>query len=151
MKLEPKSEQELGNGEWPLLADGTYPFTVLQSDEIPSKSAKNKGKLMFAVKLNVHGPSNDHHVFDYFAPEWLSPWKVRHFAATTGQLKAYEAGDLDGSSGKFAGKVGYVKIVTEPAQGGYGPKNVVKDYVVREGTPVEQEGKPPEDTSDVPF
>lgn len=148
MKLTPKKESELSHG-FELLPDGDYPFTVLQSDEIASKSAKNKGKMMFALKLNVHGPKYDSIIFDYFA-DWFSDWKLRHFAATTGQLAAYEAGDLDGSLGKFNGKVGYVKITTEPPRGGYAAKNVVKDYVVREAAQATQE-QPPEEDSEVPF
>lgn len=132
-----------------MLPDGEYPFTVLESAEIPSKSEKNKGKMMYAVKLNVHGPKGDHHCYDYFAPEWLSPWKVRHFAATTGQIKAYESGDFNGDNGAFVGKVGYVKIGTDPAKGKFSAKNVVKDYIARET--VVQQPATQEDTSDIPF
>lgn len=147
MKIHPKTEDQLKR-EWPLLANGDYPFTVLESTEQASKSAKNKGKMMFGVKLNVHGPKGDHHIFDYFA-DWFSEWKLRHFAATTGQIAAYEAGELNGDLNAFAGKVGYVTIATEQAQGNYPAKNVVKDYVVRESAPVSEQ--PPADDSDVPF
>lgn len=146
MKIQPKTEEQLKR-EWPLLPDGDYPFTVLESGEIASNSAKNKGRMMFALKLNVHGKDGDYHVYDYFA-DWFSEWKLRHFAATTGQLAAYEAGDLNGDMDAFAGKVGYVKIKTEPA-GKYPAKNVVEDYVVRESAPVSQQ--PPTDDTDVPF
>lgn len=148
MKFTPVPEDKLKR-EWPLLPNGDYPFTVLESAELPSKSAKNKGKMMFAVKLNVHGPKGDQHVFDYFAP-WFSEWKHRHFAATTGQLTAYEAGEMNGDLNAFAGKVGYVTIATEPASGSYAAKNVVKDYVVREQVPVSQQ-QPPGDDGSVPF
>lgn len=147
MKIQPKKEEDLKR-EWPLLPDGDYPFTVLESAEVPSKSVKNKGKLMFAVKLNVHGKDGDYHIYDYFA-DWFSEWKLKHFADTTGQSKAYDAGDLNGDLNAFAGKVGYVTIKTEPAQGNYAAKNVVKDYVVREVAPVSQQ--PPADDTDVPF
>ena len=147
MKIQPKKEEDLKR-EWPLLPDGDYPFTVLESAEVPSKSVKNKGKLMFAVKLNVHGKDGDYHIYDYFA-DWFSEWKLKHFADTTGQSKAYESGELNGDLNAFQGKVGYVAIRTEPAQGNYDAKNVVKDYVVREVAPVVQQ--PHEDTSDVPF
>lgn len=150
MKFTPKTEDQLKR-EWPLLADGEYPFTVMESAEVPSKSAKNKGKLMFAIKLNVHGKDGDYHVYDYFA-EWFSEWKLRHFAATTGQLAAYEAGDMNGDLNAFQGKVGYVKIGNEPASGGFAAKNVVLDYIVREQQP-KSSPKPapnaPDD--DVPF
>ena len=147
MKVTPRTEEEVQK-KWALLPDGEYPFTVLESDEIASQSTKNKGKMMFAIKLNVHGKDGDHHVYDYFA-DWFSEWKLRHFAATIGRLADYEKGDLDGSLGKFNGKVGYVKIKTEQARGNFAAKNIVDDYVVREQAPVTQE--PPADDTDVPF
>lgn len=147
IKFQPKSEKELSNFE--LLPDGVYPFTCLNSDEIASKSEKNKGKMMFAVKLNVHGPDGDHHVYSYFA-DWFSEWLLRHFADTTGQLTQYEAGTLDGKDGAFTGKVGFVKIKTEPA-GNYPAKNVVSDYIVKgEAKPASAEA-PPGENDDVPF
>ena len=148
MKITPKTEEEVG-GAWELLPDGEYPFTVLESDEIASKSAKNKGKMMFAVKLNVHAKDGDYHVYDYFS-DWFSEWKLRHFAATTGQLDSYEKGDLNGATGAFNGKVGYVKIARERNEK-YGDKNVVKDYIVRDAAPKSAPPAQEPDTSDVPF
>ncbi len=152
MKITPKQESEVsGDGEWPLLPDGTYPFTVLGSDEVPSKSEKNKGRMMYALKLNVHGPKSDVHVYTHFA-DWFSEWLLRHFAATTGQIKAYESGDFDGSMNKFAGKVGYVKIKTEPAKGNYPARNAVADFIVREAAPAKDAPAPPgPDDDSVPF
>jgi len=151
MKFDPTQDADVDSGEWPLLQPGDFPFTVLKSDEIASKSVKNKGKLMFALKLNVHGPKSDVHCWDYFAPLWLSPWKVKHFAATVGLTAQYEAGEMDGTLDKFAGKVGYVKIGVEPANGNFPAKNVVKDYIVRDAKAKEAAPAPPEDTSDIPF
>ncbi len=152
MKFTPQSDTDLDSGEWPLLPPGEYPFTTMKSDEVPSKSLKNKGKMMFALKLNVHGPKSDVHIFDYMAPEWLSPWKVKHYAASVGMLAAYESGELDGTLDKFAGKVGYVKIGIEPAQGNFPAKNVVKDYIVRDAKAKPAVETPPEDMdSSVPF
>lgn len=149
MKIAPKQENEL-KPRFGLLPNGTYPFTVLASDEIASKSAKNSGKMMFAVKLNVHGPDADHHVFSYFS-DWFNEFQLRHFAATTGQLKDYESGNFDGTNGKFQGKTGYVKIKTEAGKGNFGPKNAVDDYVVRDAKPVEQPNPEPKESDDVPF
>lgn len=146
MKIVPKTEDQLKR-EWPLLPDGDYPFTVLASLEQASKSEKNKGKMMFGVKLNVHGKDGDYHVYDYFA-DWFSEWKLKHFADTTGQSKNYQAGEMNGANDGFAGKVGWVKIGAEPASGNFKAKNVVVDYVVREQAPVSQ---PPVDDTDVPF
>lgn len=135
MKVQPKSEKELAIDPLP---DGVYPFTCIASGEIPSKSEKNKGRLMFAVKLNVHGPDGDRHVYDYFA-DWFSEWKLRHFAETTGQLQSYEAGALDGADGAFINRAGYVKLFTERSDR-FADKNAVKDYITKAavaGSPVE--------------
>lgn len=141
MKIQPKSEKELSSFD--LLPDGEYPFTVLASDEVASKSAKNAGKMMFALKLNVHGPNGDRHCYTYFS-DWFSEWLLRHFAATTGQLAQYESGDLDGKDNAFEGRTGYVKIGTEEAKGNFAAKNVVVDFIVK----WEQ---PEEPTDGVPF
>lgn len=147
MKITPKTEEQLNESR--LLPDGEYPFTVLDSDEIPSKSEKNRGKMMFALKLNVHGPDGDQHVYDYFA-DWFSEWKLRHFAETTGLLADYEAGELNGAMGAFAGRTGYVLIKTEPA-GKYPAKNVVDDYVVKDSGPMRDQQGPTDGSDDVPF
>ena len=152
MKFDPTQDTDVDSGEWPLLQPGDYPFSCLASDEVASKSEKNKGKLMFVVKLNVHGPKSDQHCWDRFAPSWLSPWKVKHFAATVGLSADYEKGELNGANNAFAGKVGYVNIGIEPAQGNFPAKNVVKDYIVRDAKAKPAVETPPDDSSDqVPF
>ena len=86
---------------------------------------------MFAIKLNVHG-DYDKHVYDYFA-DWFSEYKLRHFAYAVGLGDAYESGNLDGRDGALVGRQGFVKIKGEEDKSGkFGPKNVVKDYVVKE-------------------
>lgn len=147
MKIQPKKEEDLKR-EWPLLPDGEYPFTVLASKEQASTSVKNAGKMMFGVKLNVHGRDGDYHVYDYFS-DWFSEWKLKHFADTTGQSKNYEAGDLNGADDGFSNRTGWVKISTEPA-GKYPAKNVVDDYVVRNPEPKAATPEPKEG-DDVPF
>lgn len=147
MKVQPKSESEIKTFD--LLPDGVYPFTVLNSDEVASKSEKNKGRMMFAVKLNVHGANGDRHVYSYFS-DWFSEWLLRHFADTTGQLAAYEAGELDGKNGAFQGKTGFVKIKTEPA-GKYPAKNVVEDYIVKGDAKPASPNTPSDEKDDVPF
>ncbi len=149
MKITPRQENEL-KPRFALLPNGTYPFTVMESSEIQSKSAKNPGKMMFELKLNVHGPNGDHHIYSYFS-DWFNEFQLRHFAATTGMLKQYESGDLDGTQNKFQGKIGYVKIKTESAKGNFSAKNAVDDYVVREAAPVKQPSQPPQEENDVPF
>ena len=148
MKITPQSEEEVAN-KFGLLPDGTYPFTVLDSRETPSKSEKNKGRMKFDLKLNVHGPDGDRHVYDYFA-DWFSSWKLRHFCASTGLLSAYEAGEVDGAKGGFTGRQGYVTVETDPANGNFKAKNAVVDYVVKESSS-QPTATPTEADDDVPF
>lgn len=145
IKFVPKKEEELNKG-FEVLPEGVYPFTVLESGEIPSKSEKNKGRMMCALKLNVHGPKFDRHVYDYFA-DWFSEWKLAHFCKTSGQGAAYEAGAVDSDNNAWAGKTGWVEVGTEEYQGK--KKNVVVDYIVKEAATA-QPPKPAEDDS-VPF
>lgn len=104
--------------------------------------------MMFAIKLNVHGPTGDRHVYDYFA-DWFSEWKLKHFCDTTGQGAAYEKGNVDGTNGAFIGKTGYVTIAIEKGKGSFGDKNVVKDYVPKEAKLAAPEV--PEEDDSIPF
>lgn len=129
MQITPKTEKELAANT--LLPEGEYPFTVIDSNEVASKSAKNAGRLMFAIKLNVHADF-DKHVYDYFA-DWFAEYKLRHFAYSIGLGDAYESGNLDARDGALKGRQGFVRIkIEEDKTGIYGPKNVVKDYTVKE-------------------
>lgn len=133
LQYQPKKESEIKR--FATLPAGEYPFTVLACQEQESKSVKNKGRLMCAVKLNVHGPESDKHVYDYFA-DWFSEWKLKHFMETTGNAQAYLSGNVDATEDKWAGFEGFVLlgVETDPK---YGEKNVVEDYVPRKGQTVE--------------
>jgi hypothetical protein len=144
LQFKPKEESEITR--FSNLPDGDYPFTVLESDIQISKSVKNKGKEMCAVKLNVHGPKFDRHVYDYFA-DWFSEWKLKHFCETTRNAKEYKSGSVDPAGNSWAERTGFVRLkIVSNAQ--YGEKNEVDDYL-----PPTQETKPatPPDDSDVPF
>ena len=125
MKFTPKSETELTR--FAALPDGDYPFTVLESAEQISKSAKNAGRPMVKLKLNVHGKEYDRHVYDYFA-DWFSEWKLKHFCETAGLVRQYEAGEIDPEGNALAGRQGFVriKLVNDPQ---FGEKNEVDDYI----------------------
>lgn len=150
LKFKPKDESEISR--FSNLPDGDYPFTVLESDIKTSKSAKNAGKEMCAVKLNVHGPEFDRHVYDYFA-DWFSEWKLKHFCETTRNAKEYESGSVDPSGGAWKDRTGFVrlKIVTDPK---YGEKNEVDDYIPPAPVTIPAEKPAPasrEPDDDVPF
>lgn len=125
MQFTPKSESELSR--FSNLPDGDYPFTVLESDIKISKSAKNAGKEMCALKLNVHGPDFDRHVYDYFA-SWFSEYKLKHFCETTRNAKEYESGQVDPSGNAWKGRTGFVRIKIVDDEK-YGEKNEVDDYI----------------------
>jgi len=158
IKFTPKREEELSRFE--NLPDGIYPFTVLESAIKLSKSAKNAGKEMVAVKLNVHGPDFDRHVYDYFA-DWFSEWKLKHFCDTTGLAADYAAGQVDPSDNSWQGRQGYVLIATDDARDGFPAKNVANDYgdgkkssAPATSKPIVKAEKPsaePPESDDVPF
>ncbi len=148
IKFTPKSESELSR--FSPLPEGTYPFTVLESSEQQSQSKKNFGKLMCKVKLNVHGPTSDVHVYDYFA-DWFSEWKLKHFCESVGLASEYEAGSVDASENAWEGRTGSVTIVIDPPSEKdgkkYDEKNSVDDYVPRSEPPASTEVH----ADDVPF
>ena len=128
MQFKPKQESEISR--FATLPDGDYPFTVLESKEQLSKSAKNAGRPMVALKLAVHADGRDQWVWDYFA-DWFSEWKLKHFCETTGRGAQYEAGSLDVKNDAAKGWTGWVSLVTEQDNTGK-ERNVVDDYVVKD-------------------
>jgi hypothetical protein len=132
MQFTPKTEDEVKSNRFSLLPDGDYPFTVLESNEQPSKSAKNAGRIMCALKLAVHRPDGgDQWVYDYFA-DWFSEWKLKHFAETTGHGADYEAGSLDVANNAAQGWQGMVRIVVEVDKQSGKERNAVDDYIVEQ-------------------
>lgn len=127
LRFIPKSETELNR--FALLPDGDYPFTVLESKEQASKSAKNAGRPMVALKLGVYADDGrEVWVFDYFA-DWFSEWKLKHFCETTGHEKDYLAGNLDPSENGCQGWKGMVRITLGVDNNGK-ERNSVDDYIV---------------------
>jgi hypothetical protein len=153
MKITPKKESDLSTG-FKNLPDGEYPFTVMESAIAISKSAKNAGKEMVKLKLNVHGDGFDKHVYDYFA-DWFSEWKLKHFCDTAGLAKEYESGEIDPSNNAYQGRTGFVSIVTETNKETGEERNAVRDYVVESAEPVKKkltaEKASPTEKDDAPF
>jgi hypothetical protein len=125
MKFTPKTEDEVQAEQ--LCPAGKYPFTVLESAEVESKSAKNLGKPMVKLKLNIHADDGDYHVFDYIG-DWFMAHKFRHFFFAVGMGHKYEAGTVDASNNALQGLEGWCDIIIQKAKGEYGPKNSVNDY-----------------------
>lgn len=118
------------------LPAGEYPFTVLESGLAASKSAKNPGRQFIKVKLNVHGPKFDRHVYDQFA-DWFSEWKLKHFCETTGLRDEYAMGCVSPEGNAWAGREGYCRIKVRPAEGEHDERNEVVDYLPEEDQRIE--------------
>lgn len=156
MQFTPKQESEIKR--FSTLPDGVYPFSIIESREQASKSEKNPGKIMAAVKLAVYHEGREQWVYDYFA-DWFSEWKLKHICDTCGKSLAYNNGEVDFADGGAVGWQGYVELTTE-TDPQYGDKNVVVDYVVKQAA-AKAEPKPAAtakakaaqnvDDSDVPF
>jgi hypothetical protein len=155
LKFTPKKEDELSSGFAPL-PPGDYSFTVLESSEVASTSEKNRGRMMVKLKLNVHGPNRDVHIYDYFA-DWFSEWKLKHFCEGCGFGEEYNAGEVDASDNAWQGRMGLVKVKIAPERvkdgKTYEAKNEVVDYVVSEKPAVASKAKPADDLAgdDIPF
>lgn len=133
MRFTPKAENEISTGFKPL-PDGDYPFTVMESDVQISKSVKNAGKEMVKLKLVVHGPTFEKHVYDYFA-DWFSEWKLKHFFDATGHSAEHAAGEIDPSQNAYQGRTGFVRIMIETNKETGEERNAVQDYIVPKQEP----------------
>ena len=122
MRFTPKSEDDLEAAL--LLAEGEYPFQVLEASDEKSK----KGNDMIKLKLDVFGPHSSFHVYDYISDAFMAH-KLRHFCYSVGLEASYNDGSL--TSGQCIGHEGYVRIAIEDAANGYKAKNVVDDYVFK--------------------
>lgn len=125
MKFTPKTEEEVQAEQ--LCPVGIQPFTVLESAEVLSKSAKNAGKEMIKLKLNVHAEDGDYHCYDYIA-DWFMAHKFRHFFFAIGLGEQYEKGVVNVRDNALAGRTGYCDVGIQNGKDGYGPKNTIADY-----------------------
>ncbi len=107
MQFTPRTEEEIQRDQ--LCPEGFWPFTVLESKEQASKSEKNNGRMMFAIKLNIHADGGDSHRYDYFA-DWFNAHKLRHFFVSTGREVDYATGNMDGTNNAFQGYQGYLRV-----------------------------------------
>lgn len=140
-KFIPKTEAELQAEN--LCGEGLFPFTILESSEVESKSVKNSGKTMIKLKLNIHGDDGgDYHVYDYVA-DWFMGFKLRHLAYAVGIGPHYEAGTIDASGNSMNGLTGYCNVGIQKAKDGFPAKNTIQDYQP-------QKAKEVPEASDVP-
>ncbi len=134
-QFTPKSEKDLSSG-FENLPPGEYPFTVLESAIVKSKSAKNPDRPFIKIKIAVHGDGVDRHIFDQFA-DWFSEWKLKHFCETTNLRDEYCLGALSPELSAWKDRQGYCRIKIKPAQGEYEANNEVHDYLPDEEQKIE--------------
>jgi hypothetical protein len=127
VRYVPKTEEQLA--EEALLQDGTYDFSVIETDDKPSK----KGNDMITLKLCVFdGDGEQRHIFDYIAMgNPFGEKKLRRAANSCGLLETYNTGNLKDDD--FLGVSGKLLLKQQSGTPDYPlPKNVVADYLPRE-------------------
>jgi len=132
MTFTPKTDKELAmDMVWDA---GVYDFEVIKAEHCTSKA----GNAMLAIELLVfHGDGRKQKVSDWLVAvdHALCLMKLRHYCRTTGNMPAYESGDLANFPG--AGAAGEVRLVVEDDPK-YGPRNRVKDYISEEADPAKK-------------
>jgi len=133
----PFSEEEVQRERKTLVEDGAYPFKV---NRVISKMSRPKPGKESNPMLELHltlwdEKGKEIYVYDYLPNTKNMAWKHRHFCASIGLIREYEAGKFEPWLAE--GKHGIANIkqqAGQPKEGGgsYPDKNVVEDYVVTE-------------------
>lgn len=121
MQFTPKTEEQIADER--LWAEGEYDFQITWGMDKVSKS----GNDMIELEIMVYNA--DGHfitVRDYLMEKMM--YKLAHAAKACGLGNEYNSGSLEGEM--FSGKSGRLKLGKQEGKDGYGPKNVVKDYIV---------------------
>lgn len=142
MQFKPRTEEEIQLER--LLVNGIYPFTVKTAMEKQSK----KGNDMIALELLVHTPDRG----DWTMKDWLLEkfaMKLVHFCRHLGLEDKYKDGTLTAED--CNGRQGWCHIITEPAQGTFGPQNRIEDYVEKPDGAAKAEKTDDLDSDDIPF
>lgn len=138
MKFKPKTNEELDAVG--LLEPGEYDFEVKDATDKTSKA----GNEMIALELDILTRSGRWKAFDYILEAF--PRKLNHFAKAVGLEAKYEQGEITAQD--CLRKQGRCEIEIEPAAGNYPAKNIVTDYLAKQGQPA---SNVPEGIDDVPF
>ncbi|HEY4831965.1 MAG TPA: hypothetical protein VIH61_05325 [Waddliaceae bacterium] len=150
MSYTPKSDEQLDKEG--LMQPQTCDFEIKEATQGPSKSS---GNLMITLALKVFdAEGNSQTVWDYIVfGTNFGERKFKYAAKACGLLNEYNAGTLVYTD--FEGKNGKCEIAIQEAQNGYGAKNIIKEYIDKEGigeAPVKKE-KPEDDPfgDSIPF
>lgn len=150
MSYQPKSDDQLDKEG--LMQSQICDFEVKESTEGKSKSSGNE---MITLALKVFdADGNVQTIWDYIVfGTNFGERKFKHAAKACGLLNEYNAGSL--SYREFEGKTGKCEIDIQEAQNGYGAKNVVKEYIEKEGIGDEPVKKKPAEAApiddEIPF
>lgn len=125
MQFTPRSEEELDTRT--LLPAGEYAATVTQASEEVSKSSGNE-QIHLVLKVK-DDQGNQNTVHDYLLEAMGG--KLRHFCASAGLMSEYDAGQLTAQD--CSGQDVRVRLGIEKGSEKYPDKNVVKDYLSRNG------------------
>jgi hypothetical protein len=112
------------------LPKGKYQFEIARAEDTVSQ---NSGCEMIKLKVKLYngGESSEAVVADYLL-EALE-YKLRHAAYACGAGEKYESGEL--CAADLEGKTGECLVdIEKDKTGKYQDKNVIKDYVVPEGS-----------------
>lgn len=137
MQFKPKTEKQIMDEN--LLPKGEARFEVLAAEDAKSKN----GNEMIHMELRLRSGERQTLAHDYLLEKMA--FKLRHFCEATGLIAAYDSGRLTAS--QCVGKRGKCKIDVD-SKGGYDPRNVVKDYLVPDGTVPADDAPPPVDDTD---
>lgn len=129
----PLSDEELDLID--IIPEGEYDFEVIKSQRKTSK----KGNAMCELQLRVFGNEGRNHiVFDYlvFSNVNLNIKKVSHFSKAIGIHDQYMKGSLPEEFHSFSGRclIGVQEEMPKDGGGFYPKKNIVVDYVKRNGS-----------------
>jgi hypothetical protein len=117
----PLNEKQLAEGD--LIPKGIYDFSIINAEEVLSKS----GNEMIKLQVRIYMPDGRERIlFDYLL-EALE-FKVGHFAEATGLLDTYQSGSLNAH--ECIGKSGKCKIIIQADKTNqYPDKSVIADYI----------------------
>lgn len=139
MTYKPKSDDQLDREG--LFQPQTCDFEIKEATQGPSKSS---GNLMITLAVKVFDAAgNQQTIWDYIVfGTNFGERKFKHAAKACGLLNEYNAGTL--TYQEFEGKNGKCEIDIQEAQNGYGAKNIIKEYIDKEGieeSPVKKKAK----------
>lgn len=117
--FQPKTDKELEERQ--LLPRGEYAFEIIEATETTSLA----GNAMIEMRVRVTKNGLARILPDYVLP--LRPAKFRNCCIACGVEEKYLSGSV--TDDDLLGKRGKARVGVERAKRGFGPKNVIVDYL----------------------